>query len=219
MNRGRSFGPYGCLLFLMGLGFLAAGLGSGMVPEALASVVSNSPDSDGSLSALAIWGLFTFGSLGLGSFGIKYYGIRNSTMGFGAILVICGLVGLVVHLNGGGTSNSGNAIWVGMNFVAEITGSLLITSIAAMGIGMLLVLGCLLAGSDSEPSRQPVRQQIPSQDGQYHSNLLPRERRKLVENAVMKIRIGIQFVINVEVTCAVPADNEFESIGFKTDSP
>jgi hypothetical protein len=165
MNRGRSFGPYGCLLFLMGLGFLAAGLGSGMVPEALASVASNSPDSDGSLSALAIWGLFTFGSLGLGSFGIKYYGIRNSTMGFGGILVICGLVGLVVHLSGGGTSNSGNAIWVVMNFVAEITGSLLITSIAAMGIGMLLVLGCLLAGGNPESSRQPVRQQIPSQDG------------------------------------------------------
>ncbi len=138
-SRGGSYGPYCCLLFLMGLGFLVAGVGSGMVMNALASLMSNSPDSTESLNTLGVWSAFTFGSLGLGSLGINYYGVKNSTLWFGAILILCGVVGLVMHYSGGGTADSGNVVWVVMNFIAEITGSLLYTSVASIGFGLLLV--------------------------------------------------------------------------------
>jgi len=160
MRRGRSFGPYGCLLFLMGIGFLIAGLASGMVPEALSSLMSNAPDAGEALPALSIWGLVTFGSLGLGSFGIKYYGVRDSVMGFGAILMLCGGIGLYVALTGGGRSDSGNAIWVVMNKVAEVTGSLLVTSLIALGSGVLLVVFTLLMGSGSEAPRRQDQQAV-----------------------------------------------------------
>jgi len=160
MRRGRSFGPYGCLLFLMGIGFFIAGVASGMVPDALSSLMSNAPDAGEALPALGIWGLVTFGSLGLGSFGIKYYGLRDSVMGFGAILMLCGGIGLYVALTDGGTSDSGNAIWVVMNKVAEITGSLLITSLVALGIGVLLVVFTLLMGSGSEEPRKQDQQAV-----------------------------------------------------------
>lgn len=156
MKRGRSFGPYGCLLFLMGIGFLVAGVGSGMVPEALTSVMSNAPDAGDSMQALAIWGLFTFGSLGIGSLGVGHFGWRNSTIGFGVILALCGAFGLFSALTGGGTSDSGNAIWVVMNKVAEVTGSLQMTSLIAIGGGILLVTIMALSGTGSpSPSKQP----------------------------------------------------------------
>jgi hypothetical protein len=145
----RSYGPYGCLLFLLGIGFLIAGLGSGMVQEAISKILAQSPEANGSNSALGIWALVTFGSLGLGSIGIRYYGLRSSTLGFGIILVLCGLLGLFVQYSGGETSNSGNVIWVAVNFVGDMVGSLLIASIAALVGGVILVLGVLLTGSHS----------------------------------------------------------------------
>ncbi len=154
MNRGRSFGPYGCLLFLMGVGFLVAGIVSGMVPEALASVSSNAPDSGESMRALGIWGVVTFVCLGIGSFGLKYYGFRNSIMGFGAILALCGVIGLIVYFIGGDTTTKGNAIWVVFNVVAETFGSLLMPSIVALGVGSLLVIICLATGGDQKPDQQ-----------------------------------------------------------------
>jgi hypothetical protein len=140
----------------MGIGFFIAGLANGMVSDALSSLMSNTPDVAKALPALGLWGLATFGSLGLGSFGIKYYGVRDSIMGFGAILMLCGGIGLYVALTGGGTSNSGNVIWVVMNMVAEYTGSLLITSLIALGIGILLFVFTLLLGSGSEAPRKQV---------------------------------------------------------------
>jgi hypothetical protein len=151
-RRGRSYGPYCCLLFLMGLGFLIAGVGSGMVMNALGSLASNSPDASESLKALAIWSAFTFGSLGLGSLGIFYYGIRTSTQWFGAILILCGVIGLITLYAGGGTSNSGNVIWVAMNFIAEATGSLVLTLFVSIGIGLLLVIITLLFGGSQSPA-------------------------------------------------------------------
>jgi hypothetical protein len=145
-SRSSSYGPYGCLLFLMGLVFLVAGVASGMVPNALSDILTQQPGAGGSLQALAIWGLFTLGSLGLGSFGIRYYGIRNSTLGFGIILILCGIVGFIVYFSGGDTSHSGNAIWVVMNFVAEMVGSLLIASFGSTISGVVLVLIVLLYG-------------------------------------------------------------------------
>lgn len=155
MKRGRSYGPYGCLLFLMGMGFLIAGVASGMVPKALASLASNAPDSGESTSALLIWGGVTASSLGIGSFGIKYYGFRNSSIGFGVILMLCGGIGLFTAMTGGGTSDSGNVIWVVMNMVAEMTGSLMVTSIIALGGGLLLILLMMAMGSGSPAPRQP----------------------------------------------------------------
>jgi hypothetical protein len=159
MKRGRSFGPYGCLLFLMGVGFLIAGLASGMVQQALASVTSNAPDASESMKALGLWGLFTFGSLIIGMIGLDQFGWRNSTSGFGVILMVCGGIGLYTALTGDGTSDSGNVIWVVMNKVAEVTGSLMITSMATLGGGFLLVLLMMAMGpgkKGNNNSNQPV---------------------------------------------------------------
>lgn len=155
----RSYGPYGCLLFLMGIGFLIAGIGSGMVPDAIRDIMAQSPESNAAYSALGIWGLVTFGSLGLGSFGVRHYGLRGSTLGFGIILVLCGLLGLFVHYSGGEISNSGNVIWVAVNFVGEITGSLLTASILAVAAGGILVLGILLTGGHQ------VQEMVPQYGG------------------------------------------------------
>lgn len=155
MKSGRSYGPYGCLLFLMGIGFLIGGVASGMVPNALASLASNAPDSGESTTALLIWGGVTVFSLGIGSFGIKYYGIRNSSIGFGVILMLCGGIGLYTAMTGGGTSDSGNVIWVVMNMIAEMTGSLMVTSMVALGGGLLLILLMMVMGSGSPAPRQP----------------------------------------------------------------
>jgi hypothetical protein len=147
-RRGGNYGPYCCLLFLLGLGFLVAGIGSGMVMNSIANLSGNSPESSESLKTLGIWSAFTFGSLGFGSLGIRYYGIRNSLLWFGIILILCGSIGLYVNYTEGGPSHSGNVIWVAMNFIAGITGSLLFTSIGAIGIGGLLVISTLLMRGD-----------------------------------------------------------------------
>jgi hypothetical protein len=169
-RRGGNYGPYCCLLFLLGLGFLIAGVGSGMVMNAISSLTSNAPDSSESLKTLGIWSAFTFGSLGLGSLGIFYYGIRTSIQWFGAILILCGVVGLVVQYTGGGTSNSGNVIWVVMNFIAQATGSLAITSYVSIGIGLLLVFITLLfggsQGSSQSSAARPTSGGIVSQPSQ-----------------------------------------------------
>jgi hypothetical protein len=76
------------------------------------------------------------------------------------ILIICGIVGLFSALTGGGTSDSGNVIWVVMNKVAEVTGSLMTTSIVSLGVGILLVMMMMFSGSDSgqvpKKEEQPV---------------------------------------------------------------
>jgi hypothetical protein len=109
-----------------------------MVPEALTSVMSNAPDAGDSMQALAIWGLFTFGSLGIGSLGVG-------------------------PLTGGGTSDSGNVIWVAMNKVAEMTGSLQMTSLIALGGGILLVIIMAITGSGS-PSQTKAEQPVYRKD-------------------------------------------------------
>jgi hypothetical protein len=153
-NRRRSFGPYGCFLFLLGIGFLIAGFSSGMVPKAIVDIVYQKPESADAFSALGTWGFITIGSFTLGSLGIRRYGLRKSTMWLGIILILCGAAGLFVNFTGGEASYSGNPIWIAMNFVADIGGSLLAVSVAAVVGGGLLVLGMLLIGEKQEPKYQ-----------------------------------------------------------------
>ena len=139
-SKGPSYGPYALFLLLIGIVFLLVGL-CGMGPWYVEKLQTHSLTSQ-HITEILIWAVVTFGMLGIGSFGIRYYGVRNSIFGLGVILIVCGVVGIIVHFVGGGHSD--NAIWVVMNMIGDAVGSLLFVSIMTALSGALLVVGTLV---------------------------------------------------------------------------
>ncbi|NMB55353.1 MAG: hypothetical protein GYA15_11685 [Leptolinea sp.] len=146
--------PFGCLLFLLGLGFLATGIISGTVVSAINELQSNTPSSSESIKTLGIWAAVTFGSLGLGLLGIRSYGLRDSAVGIGLMFVVLGLAGLAVYYLEVQIPVSGNALWETVRYLIDLTGSLLYTSLAFGGAGLLLILITLLVGSGHDPGKR-----------------------------------------------------------------
>lgn len=139
-SRSGSCNPLGCLLFLIGLGSLIIGFSSGKVLEAVNDLQTHSPESSETLKYLVIWTFFTFGPLGLGSFWIRSSGFGVSLLIFGLLLVITGFSGLGAYYLGVIIPQTDNVIWQGVNFLIGITGSLMYSSIAICGLGIVLTI-------------------------------------------------------------------------------
>jgi len=162
-SRSGSCNPLGCLLFLIGLVSLIVGFSSGKVMEAVTDIQTNSPESSETLKYLVIWIFITFGPLGLGSFWIKSSGFGVSLLIFGLLLVMAGFSGLGAYFLGVVIPQTDNVFWQMINYLIGLTGSLMYTSIALSGLGIVLTfISMFIDSGQGYSSNRPAGGYMPT---------------------------------------------------------